>query len=209
MEGFTLVDAGVVVVVLLSAILAYSRGFVREVFAILGWVAAAALAFTFAKQAEPLIKQIPVLDKFLGTSCELSIIAAFAVVFAGSLILVSIITPLFASVIQRSALSGIDQGLGFLFGVARGILLIAVAFVLFSRLVTPNSVPMVDNSRAAEVFASFQSKLNDQMPEDAPGWVAARYNELVGECGAPTSVTPQEPAAVEGENATGAKTVTP
>ncbi|MGB7268715.1 MAG: CvpA family protein, partial [Albidovulum sp.] len=109
----------------------------------------------------------------------------------------------------RSALSGIDQGLGFLFGVARGILLIAVAFVLFSRLVTPNTVPMVDNSRAAEVFASFQSKLNEQMPEDAPGWVAARYNELVGECGAPVSVTPQEPAAVEGENTTGAKTVTP
>ena len=80
MEGFTIVDAGVAVIVLMSAILAYSRGFVREIFAILGWLAAAFLAFTFAGQAEPLIKQVPVLDKFLGTSCELSMIAAFAAV---------------------------------------------------------------------------------------------------------------------------------
>ncbi len=114
MEGFTIVDAVVAVIILMSAILAYSRGFVREVLAIAGWVAAAVLAFIFAPQAEPLVKQIPVLDKFLGDSCELSIIAAFAGVFALSLIVMSIFTPVFASAVQRSALGGIDQALGFL-----------------------------------------------------------------------------------------------
>ena len=89
MEGFTIVDAVVAVIVLLSAILAYSRGFVREVMAIVGWVVAAVLAFMFAAKAEPLIKQIPILDKYLGDSCELSIIAAFAVVFAVALIVMS------------------------------------------------------------------------------------------------------------------------
>lgn len=48
MEGFTIVDAGVGVIILLSAVLAYSRGFVREVLAIGGWVAAAIAAFVFA-----------------------------------------------------------------------------------------------------------------------------------------------------------------
>lgn len=67
MEGFTIIDAAVAVVIVLSAILAYSRGFVREVFAILGWVAAAVLAFMFAGQAQPLIRQIPVLSGFLAT----------------------------------------------------------------------------------------------------------------------------------------------
>src|SRR5690606_24781723 len=125
MEGFTIVDAVVAVIILMSAILAYSRGFVREALAIAAWVAAAVLAFIFGPQAEPLVKQIPVLDKFLGDSCELSIIAAFAGVFALSLIVMSIFTPVFASAVQRSALGGIDQGLGFLFGVLRGILLVA------------------------------------------------------------------------------------
>ena len=77
MDGFTIIDGIVAAVIILSAILAYARGFVRESLAILGWIGAAVLAFIFAPQAEPLIKQIPVLDKFLGDSCELSILAAF------------------------------------------------------------------------------------------------------------------------------------
>jgi membrane protein required for colicin V production len=185
MEGFTIVDAVVAVVIILSAILAYSRGLVREVLAIAGWVAAAVLAFMFAPQAEPLIKQIPVLDKFLGDSCELSIIAAFAAVFALSLVVVSIFTPLFASAVQRSAIGGIDQGLGFLFGVLRGIVLVAIAFIVYDRVVVNDTVPMVDQSRSAQIFKSAQISLNEAMPKDAPGWIVARYEELVGACGAP------------------------
>lgn len=189
MEGFTIVDAVVAVVILLSAILAYSRGVVREVMAILGWIAAAVLAFIFAPQAEPLIKQIPVLDTFLGESCELSIIAAFAGVFALALIVMSILTPLFSSAVQRSALGGVDQGLGFLFGVLRGLVLVAVAFVVYDRAIANAAIPVVDNSRSALVFASVEANLNAQVPADAPGWIVARYNELVGDCGAPTGST--------------------
>lgn len=192
MEGFTIVDAGVLVIILMSAILAYSRGFVREVFAIAGWVAAAVAAFAFAPRAEPLIKQIPVLDRFLGDSCELSIIAAFAAVFAGALIIASIITPLFGALVQRSALSGVDQALGFLFGVARGVLLIAVAFLVYNRMVSDAAVPAVDDSRSALVFAALEAKLSAEVPSDAPGWIAARYNDLVGECGTPTVATTEE-----------------
>jgi membrane protein required for colicin V production len=184
MEGFTIIDGVVAVVILLSAILAYSRGLVRETLAIAGWVAAAVLAFIFAPQAQPLIAQIPVLDEFLGDSCELAIIAAFAAVFAVALIVMSIFTPLFASAVQRSALGGTDQALGFLFGVLRGIVLVAVAFVVYDRVVTGEAVPMVDDSRSAQVFASLQTQMADAMPEDAPGWVVARYEELVGTCGA-------------------------
>ena len=82
MEGFTVIDAVVAVVIVLSALLAYSRGLVREVLAIVGWVAAAILAFMFAPQAQPLMSEIPVVGEFLSDSCELSIIAAFAAVFA-------------------------------------------------------------------------------------------------------------------------------
>ena len=93
MEGFTIIDGVVGVVIVLSALLAYSRGFVREAMAIAGWVAAAILAFLFAGKVEPLVKEIPVIGDFLGESCELSIIAAFAAVFAVALVVVSIFTP--------------------------------------------------------------------------------------------------------------------
>jgi membrane protein required for colicin V production len=211
MEGFTIVDAVVAAIILMSAILAYSRGLVREVLAIAGWVVAAVLAFIFAPQAEPLVKQIPVLDKFLGDSCELSIIAAFAGVFALALIVMSIFTPLFASAVQRSALGGIDQGLGFLFGVLRGILLIAVAFVVYSRVLSGSTVPVVDNSQSAKIFASLEQRLNAEVPQDAPGWILARYQELVGDCGAPTSTAPAAESGTDatGINDTGAKSLTP
>ena len=202
MEGFTIVDAVVAAVILISAILAYSRGFVREALAIAGWIAAAVLAFIFAPQAEPLIKQIPVLDKFLGGSCELSVIAAFAAVFALALIVMSIFTPLFSSAVQRSALGGVDQGLGFLFGVLRGILLVAVAFVAYDRAMAGAGVPVVENSQSARIFATLQDRLNAEVPEDAPGWITARYQELVGKCGSPVQTT-TDPAAG------GARTITP
>ncbi len=184
MEGFTIIDGGVALVIVISAILAYSRGFVREAMAIVGWIAAAVLAFLFAPKAEPLVKEIPVLGEYLADSCELSIIAAFAAVFALALVVVSLFTPLFASVVQRSALGGLDQGLGFFFGVLRGILLVAVALVVYDRVVVNDTIPMVDDSRTAKIFARTRTSIDEQIPEDAPGWIVQRYEQLVGDCGA-------------------------
>ena len=88
MEGFTIVDAGVGAIILVSAILAFSRGFVREILAIAGWIIAAVVAFIFTPMAEPLVKEVPVLGEFLADSCELSVLAAFTAVFALALIVV-------------------------------------------------------------------------------------------------------------------------
>ena len=184
MEGFTIIDGVVAVVIVISAILAYSRGFVREAMAILGWIAAAVLAFIFAPTVEPLVKEIPVVGDYLQDSCELAIIAAFAAVFAISLVVVSVFTPLFSSIIQRSALGGLDQGLGFFFGVLRGILLVAVALVVYDRVVVNEAIPMVDDSRTAKIFARTQTSIAEQIPKDAPGWIVERYEQLVGDCGA-------------------------
>ena len=182
MDGFTLIDGIVAAVIVLSAILAYSRGFVRESLAIGGWIGAAVLAFLFAAAVRPMIAQVPFLDRFLGDSCELGTIAGFAVVFALALVLFSIITPLFSSVVQRSALGGVDQGMGFLFGVARGILLVAIAFIIYDRVMPTQPVPMVENSRSSSVFERMRGQMDEQIPADAPGWIVARYEQLVRSC---------------------------
>ncbi|OCX67146.1 colicin V production CvpA [Thioclava sp. SK-1] len=185
MDGFTIVDAIVAVIIILSAILAYSRGFVREGLAIIGWIGAAIIAYLFADAARPLIAQIPGLNKVLGDSCELATIGGFAAVFALGLVVFSIVTPLFASAVQRSALGGLDQGLGFLFGVIRGVILVAVAFVVYDRVMVNEAMPVVDDSRSAKVFARMSLSMDEQMPEDAPGWIVARYENLVASCPAP------------------------
>ncbi|MDA3857609.1 MAG: CvpA family protein [Roseovarius sp.] len=185
MEGFTIIDGVVALFIVLSALLAYSRGFVREALAIAGWVVAGFLAFLFAPQLEPLVKEVPVVGDFIADSCELSMIAAFAVVFAIGLIVASLITPLFASLVQRSALGGIDQGLGFVFGVARGVLLIAIAYFVYETVISSQSIDIIDDSRSARVFAKLTGSVEDGNPEQALGWITQQYEELVGACDTP------------------------
>ncbi|QIE44546.1 CvpA family protein [Pseudohalocynthiibacter aestuariivivens] len=184
MEGFTIIDGVVALVIVLSALLAYSRGFVREALAIAGWIVAGIVAFIFAPQVEPLVKEIPVVGDFIADSCELSMIGAFAIVFALALIVASLITPLFSSLVQRSALGGLDQGIGFLFGVARGVLLVAVAYFVYETVITSQNIQMIDDSRSARVFAHLTGRIEDGNPEQALGWITAQYEALVGACDA-------------------------
>lgn len=182
MDSFTLVDGIVALVVVMSGLLAYSRGLVRELLAILGWIVAAVLAFMFADKAMPLIKQIPVLGDMIADSCELSIIASFAAVFALALVVASLFTPLFSSLVQRSILGGADQALGFLFGIVRGIVLVAVAFFVYSTVLNTQGIGMIDNSRSAKVFGGMVSGMENEDPEQALGWITKQYEQLVGVC---------------------------
>ncbi len=183
MEGFTIIDGVVALIIVVSALLAYSRGLVREVLAIAGWAAAAVLAFIFAPQVEPLIKEVPILNDIIADSCELSIITAFGAVFAVALIVMSFFTPLFSSLVQRSALGGVDQGAGFLFGVLRGILLVAISFFVYETVITGQNFTIVDESRSAQVFTRMTDKIQQRDPEQALGWVIQQYDDLVGTCG--------------------------
>lgn len=200
MENFTAIDIGAALIILVSSILAFSRGLVREMMAILGWIGAAIAAYYFAPAAQPLVKELPVVGDFLSESCELSVVAAGLGVFVIALILAALFTPLFSSAIQRSALGGVDRALGFLFGAARGVLLIAVAFIVYDRMLADQAIPMIDESRTALIFANFQAGLDGMVPTDAPQWLVERYNDLTDICApgtAPTgepTLTP-EPAA--------------
>ncbi|MCH2164264.1 MAG: CvpA family protein [Marinovum sp.] len=182
MDGFTIVDGVVGIVIVLSALLAYSRGFVREGLAIAGWIGAAVLAFIFAPQIEPLVKELPVVGSFIGDSCELAIITAFALVVAAVLVVFSLFAPLFSALIQRSILGGLDQALGFIFGVLRGILLVAIAYFVYETVLTSQDIAMIDDSRSARVFGRLTGTIEDQNPEQALSWITTQYQELVGVC---------------------------
>jgi membrane protein required for colicin V production len=53
---------------------------------------------------------------------------------------------------------------------------------------------MVDSSRSAKVFASFQNNIDDTIPSDAPGWIVARYEALTSSCTAQSTPDPTAPA---------------
>ena len=182
MEDVNIIDGAVLFLVFLSALLAYSRGLVREIMAIVGWILAAFLAFIFAPKMMPLVKEIPMIGPLLAESCELSIIASFATVFAVALVIVSFFTPLLTSLINKTAAAKIDQALGFLFGVIRGLAVIAVMFFTYKSVLSSNSFTLVDESRSSLIFGNVVTNIEERNPERVLGWITNKYEELVAVC---------------------------
>ena len=182
MESLNIVDGIVIVIVLISAILAYARGVTREVMAIMGWIFSSIISFIFAPLTTPLIKEIPLLGPILADSCELAIIAAFASVFALSLLIFSFFTPLLSTVINKTRLTKIDQALGFVFGILRGLFLVAITFFAYLAILGENALPQINASKSALIFEGMIASIKEQNPERALGWIIEKYEILVKTC---------------------------
>ncbi|MEM7742069.1 MAG: CvpA family protein [Pseudomonadota bacterium] len=180
--SFTYVDAGVAVVVFLSAVLAWNRGFTREAFAIGGWILATLAAFFFAPKLEPLMRELPVVGPQLAKSCVISMIAAFAVIVALSLLVLAVFTPIFASAVLESALGPVDRALGLLFGVARGVLLLAVAYLIYSSLSGDEIIPALEQAATKPMFDEAAALLAQYKPEQMPDWFSGRIDALMAPC---------------------------
>lgn len=181
---FTVVDAVVAVITLVSGILAYSRGFTRELFAIGGWILAFIAAYFAAPSVEPLIREIPVVGELLANSCLIAIIAAFTLVVAVALLVLSVFTPLLSNIILDSPLAPLDRMLGFVFGIARGVLLIAIAFLIYSNFSGPGSWAPLDNAASKAVFEETATALERELPDSVPDWFKARADALMVNCDA-------------------------
>ncbi len=180
----TLADLAVVLLVLVSALLAYARGVTREVLAIGGWVLAGLGSFFLAPLLEPLVREIPFVGEFLRSSCTLSLLAAFAVAFGLILVVLSIFTPLVSGVIRDSALGPVDRFLGFLFGVARGVVLVAVLWLLYD-LAVPQAqrIDAIEQAQSARLVAEAADLIRAYVPDGVPGWLGARIDGLMAVCG--------------------------
>ncbi|MBY8977666.1 CvpA family protein [Rhodobacteraceae bacterium NNCM2] len=202
----TLVDGGVAIIVVLSGILAYSRGLTRELFAIGGWILAALLAFYLTPKVEPLIRELPVVGKFLGESCVLSTIAAFTLIVAGGLLVLSVFTPIFSSAVLDSVLGPVDRVLGFVFGVLRGVVLVAVAYMIYTNLSGGvEEWPPLANAESRAIFDEVSAQIAAYLPDEMPPWFAERIDALMAPCGGeipatapglpePTAPDPIQPA---------------
>lgn len=179
---FTIVDGGVALITLLSALLAYSRGFTREMFAIGGWVIAALAAFYFAPMLKPLMEELPVVGGFLATSCVIAMIAAFSLIVAAVLLVLSVFTPLFSAAIQDSALGPIDRVLGFLFGVVRGVVLIGIAYLIYTNLSGAEAFAELDNAASKVLFDEAAALIDQNRPDEVPSWFGQRIDALMAPC---------------------------
>jgi membrane protein required for colicin V production len=190
--SLTILDVIVIVVVVISAVLAMVRGFVREVLSIASWAAAAIVAYLLYKPLVPMVQ--PYLP-----SATAQAIAAAAAVFFVALIVATFITTKIADFVIDSRVGAFDRALGFMFGAARGILLLVIALLFFDWLVQP-SPAWVANAQSRPVLEDLGARLMAALPEDIEESIMRRLRgEGEGDEAAPNEAAPppEQGAAVD------------
>lgn len=155
----TLLDGILVGFTLVSAMLAMVRGFSREILSIASWVAAAAAAFFFYPAVLPYVR--PYIDNE-----QIAMAAAAGVVFVIALIVVTVITMKIADFIIDSRVGALDRTLGFLYGAARGILVVAVGLLFFSWLVGDKPPAWIAQAKSRPMLEDIGHRLQALLPDD-------------------------------------------
>jgi membrane protein required for colicin V production len=127
----TWVDLVVLGVIAISALLAFMRGLVREVLGIGAWVGAAAVTFWGFNTARPQVQRL-----MQGAAAWVTDWVTAAALFVVALIILLLIAHWIGALTRRSVLGGLDRTLGLLFGLARGAVLVVLAYI-FAGLVKP------------------------------------------------------------------------
>jgi len=157
---FSLLDIGLIAVMLVSGILAMVRGFMREVLSIAAWVIAAVVTLYGYAKAVPYAKQY-ISNDLIATG------VAVAALFLGTLLVVSLFTVKVSDLVLDSRVGALDRSLGFLFGLARGLVIMVVAFLFFIWLVPAKSLPeWVKNARSRPVLQGTGDWLLSLLPDD-------------------------------------------
>jgi membrane protein required for colicin V production len=125
MEALIWIDWVIIALITVSTLISLKRGFVREALSLVTWVGAFILARTFHPQMQTL------LESTVETPL-VRLIAAFAILFFGTLIVGAIINNMIGHLIRATGLSATDRVLGMGFGLLRGVVVVIVA-IAFTR----------------------------------------------------------------------------
>src|SRR5438874_10273602 len=182
----TLLDWILIGVMLVSAMLAMVRGFLREVLSIAAWIiAAGATLYAYAKL-------LPLAKSYFNND----IIAAGAVIggtFLLTLIVVSVITVRFSDMVLDSRVGALDRTLGFLFGLGRGLIIVVVAFLFFAWLVPARTQPgWVANAKSKVVLQSTGDWLISMLPDDPESTILKRLKRPKIDEGEPQDAPPPD-----------------
>ena len=193
---FTLLDGVLLFVVLISAVLAMIRGFTREVFSIGSWIAAAAVTYFFWDDLFPFVQGY-VDDKNLALGISV------AGIFFVTLLIVSIITMRISDFVLDSRAGPLDRTLGFVFGAARGLLLVIIAVLFLNFFIGADRQPeWIATAKSKPWLDSLGQDLMNRLPEDPEAEFMQRLRGETGQPGTPPSGDDvvQEPTP-EGETA--------
>ena len=126
--SFNWADYAIMAIIVLSILISFSRGFIKEALSLTTWIVAIFISVKFY------IPLSSLLTEYVATP-SLRKIIAFGVLFISTLIIGGTINFLLGHIIVKTGLSGPNRLLGAAFGFIRGILIIGI-IVLLGRYTT-------------------------------------------------------------------------
>ncbi|MDQ0435732.1 membrane protein required for colicin V production [Kaistia dalseonensis] len=173
--------------------LAMVRGFVREVLSVVSWVLAAAAAYYFYKSL------LPYVEPYIANK-NIAIIATAAGIFFVALLIASFIAMKISDFVIDSRVGLLDRTLGFVFGLARGVLLVVIAFSFLNWILSDRQPDWVANAQSAPILKKLGDQLVAALPEDIEKTIQERLH------GASEEATPPAEAPADSPDTSGSAT---
>ncbi len=129
-----LADLIVIIILVVSGIFAFVRGFVHEVLAVGSWIGAAFVTLYAYPIVQPMVLGVITVEFIASLLTGVGL-------FLVTLVLFSVLTRIFSNRIQQSSLGALDRSLGLLFGFARGAVIVVLAWLALDYMITEDERP--------------------------------------------------------------------
>jgi len=162
--AFTFFDYGVAFILVASALVGVLRGLVREVLALVGWVVAFVLAYHFGGIAAQWMPES------LPGGALARIALGFLTVFFGTWIVSALAGAVLGQLLETTGLKPADRGLGLVFGLARGVLIVMLVVVLAGLTKLPEE-PFWRDAVSRTYVVQAMDALRQWLPPDLAKYV--------------------------------------
>ncbi|MCP4393614.1 MAG: hypothetical protein GY804_05020 [Alphaproteobacteria bacterium] len=177
MESLNILDICILTVLIISAALAYMRGFIHEVLSIAGWIGAAL----------SVLYSLPVVRPFVQEHIESKMVAdgvTCVLIFVIVLISLTFLTHYISGKIRESQLNILDRTAGFVFGLGRGVLILSLGYVFASMFINEKNKPeVIETSKSIFVVEYAVDKMKELVPDDFMPAEMYNISALKGENG--------------------------
>ena len=138
-------DIIILVLILISALFAFFRGFSLELLSISVWIISFFGSYAYGNNLINFFNKI--INNIL-ISTAISYVVAFLIIF----VIFSFLTRKFSVFIKDSYVGLIDKSLGFIFGILRGYVIVGLCFFLFDYFYKGKRLEFIDNSKIIPVI---------------------------------------------------------
>ncbi len=150
--SLNLFDLGVLIVLGLSALVSFFRGFIREVLSLGAWVGAAIITLYWFPDVAEYFQQ------HMKNTMVASGLAAMGT-FMAALVVISLFNSLLLKYVKTGADVGLlDNALGLAFGIARGLLLVSIAYFLMTVVISEDDYPEWVQSAVSRPYVEATAK---------------------------------------------------